>query len=40
MEQVLKCRKIPSIINYKIMEAILFFKYYLKYSYKCKSKYM
>ena len=40
MELVIKYRNIPSIINYKIMEAILFFKYYLKYSYKGKSKYM
>ena len=36
MEQVLKYINIHSIINYKIMEAILFFKY----SYKGTSKYM
>ena len=36
MEQVLKYRNIHSIINYKIMEAILFFKY----SYKGISNYM
>ena len=36
MEQVLKYRNIHSIINSKIMEAILFFKY----SYKGTSKYM